>query len=407
MGRSRKRRQRSQAVAASTDRHEVKIARNPHELETLLRQKPSRSGQVVNSETAMQVAAVHACVRLLSESIAMLPIHLHDTSTDVPRIIQGPLDDLVAYEPNPIESPYEFKRALVVSLLTRGDFFALKFNIGNPGGRLIALDPDAIEVEIGTNGRPVYKHQLPNGSVSTYQQKDILHVRGIATDGLRGMSVIRAAAEAIGLSLATEAHGSALFQNGAAPGTIIEHPAALSDTARKHLRESFDVRHAGVDNAFRTMVLEEGMKVSKLGMTSEEVQFIESRKFQRSEIAMFFSVPPHMIGDVERGTSWGSGIEQQGLGFVKYTLRPWLTNIQQALNRDLLTREQRRTQAFKFLTDDLTQADFKTRQEGLRIQYDAGVLTREQWAALEGIQFRGAPIPSGEGAANSNFSEAA
>jgi HK97 family phage portal protein len=248
-------------------------------------------------------------------------------------------------------------------------------------------------------GRIRYTYREANGAETNLPAEQVMHLRGLSTDGIMGMSVIQAAAEAIGLSLRTEEHGARLFSNGAQPGVILKHPLQLSAEGAKKLKASFDEKHSGAGNAHATILLEEGMSVEKIGMTSEESQFLEGRKFQRSEIAMFFGVPPHMIGDVERGTSWGSGIEQQSLGFVTYTLLPWLTNLEEAFARDLIPEADQGRFSYKFSTDALTRADFRTRQEGRKIQFEAGVISPNEWRRSEGLNprdggdvFRAAPI---------------
>jgi HK97 family phage portal protein len=141
------------------------------------------------------------------------------------------------------------------------------------------------------------------------------------------------------------------------------------------------------------MLLEEGLSFEKVTMTSEEAQFIESRKFQRSDIGMFFGVPPHMFGDIERGTSWGSGIEQQGVGFVTYTLLPWLTNIEQGMGLALLNPEERNRLAPNFDTEPLTRADILARSQAHKIWFEAGVLSPDEWRRREGM----GPRPDGRG----------
>jgi len=312
--------------------------------EIILGGRTTNSGARVTADNSLGVAAVYACVRVLAESIAMLPMRLYDRSGAVPTPISGNLlDDLVYIEPNKVDSPFDFKRFLVVCLLLRGNHYALKVLPGTPQMRLVPLHPDLVEPEMDeSSGEILYKYDVGNGFKRIYRQSDIVHTRSLYGDGIKGASVISAAREAIGLGMQAEQYGARLFSNGANPGIVLEHPGQMSTEAAVRLRDSFDERHSGAHNAHRTLLLEEGTKVSKIGMTSDELQFIESRKFQRAEIAMFFGVPPHMIGDIERGTSWGSGIEQQGIGFVTYTLRPWLTNITHAFNRSMLTKAQRR-----------------------------------------------------------------
>ena len=343
------------------------------------------SGASVTPDTAMRVAAVYACVRVLADSIAMLPLRLYREDGATSTVQQGhALDRLVNRRPNAVHTPFDFKRLVVGTLALRGNFYALKHMIGSPTQALIPLHPDRMTVDVdeGTSALS-YSYRAKDGAEKRFTSRDIVHLRGLSSDGIVGMSVIKAAAEAIGLSLTAEKHGGKMLSNGASPGGVLKHPQQLSGEAAKRLRESFDERFAGADNRGRTLLLEEGMTWEKVGMTSEESQFIENRKFQRSEIAMFFGVPPHMIGDVERGTSWGSGIEQQGIGFVTYTLLPWLTNIAQGFERDLIAEPQQDALAFRFETDELVRADFEARQRGLEIQRRNGVISPNEWRRRE------------------------
>lgn len=349
----------------------------------------TKSGAHVTPDTAMTVAAVYACVRVLSESVAMLPLRLYAENADGTAVVaaSNPFDRLVR-RPNPLHTAFDFRRWLVTSIALRGNAYIRKLGAGTSRMSLIPLHPGKMKVNVTDAGIIKYEYAVRPGVTETYPAEQIIHIRGLSTDGVVGLSVIQAAAEAIGVSLRTEEHGARLFSNGAQPGVILKHPAQISGAAAERLKASFDERHSGAGNAHKTLLLEEGMAVEKVGMTSEESQFLESRKFQRSEIAMFFGVPPHMIGDVERGTSWGSGIEQQGLGFVTYTLLPWLTNIEQALERDLLPEADQDRYSFKFQTDALTRADFLTRQQGRKIQHDAGVISPDEWRRSEGMNPR-------------------
>lgn len=358
----------------------------------LARQSLTASGAPVNADTAMRVGAVYACVRVLTDSVAMLPLRLYREAADGTATLENthPLDKLMRRRPHPAYTAFEFKRLLVGCILLRGNFYAIKsFGVANTITALTPLHPDRIEPQWNKAGTAIeYVVRMQGKEPRTYPARDILHIRGFATDGLKGMSVIAAAAQAIGLSLTAEKHGAKMLSGGASPSGVLRHPAQLSPEAAGRLKDSFEAKYSGSENAGSTMLLEEGLTWEKVGMTSEESQFIDQRKFQRSEIAMFFGVPPHMIGDVERGTSWGSGIEHQGIGFVTYTLLPHLTNIVQACERDLIAESDQDSLEFQFQTDTLTRADFLTRQSGRKIQLDSGVINPNEWRRLEGMNPR-------------------
>lgn len=366
-------------------------ASSPADIERLMLRGlgSTRSGARVNPDTAMRVAAVYACVRVLADSIAMLPLRLYRENGDLSEIAKGEyLDRLVSKRPNPLHTPFDFKRFMVACLALRGNAYARKFAIGTPAQALVALHPTRVRVAIDDAGNLRYFYATKPGIEAEIPAREMVHLRALSTDGLMGMSVIQAAAEAIGISLRTEEHGARLFSNGAQTGHVLTHPGRLGKEAQERMAAQLAERHSGAENAHKTLLLEEGMSIEKIGMTSEESQFLESRKFQRSEIAMFFGIPPHMIGDVERGTSWGSGIEQQSLGFVTYTLLPWLTNIAQGLERDLIPLAKQDGYSFRFLVDDLIKADFFTRQQGRKIQYEAGIISQDEWRKSEGMNPR-------------------
>lgn len=369
----------------------TEVARNTQELARLLLSvlgRSTASGVSVTSDSAMRVGAVYACVRVLSDSVAMLPLQLHETGPDGRTKLarEHAVHKLLCVRPNRWQTAFEFWRLAMGHVALRGNFFARIVRRGPTIDALLPLNPDRMRVVQTAAG--VEYHYTVDSRETVYKQADVLHLRGLSTDGLMGLSPIEAAAEAVGLAIRTEQHGAKLFTNGAQPAGVLTHPANLSEEAAKNLTKSFEAAYSGVENAHKTMVLEEGLTWQKLGLTAEESQFIDSRKFQRNEIAMFFGVPPHMIGDIERGTSWGSGIEQQGLGFVTYTLLPYLTNIAQAVARDLLTEAERDRFHAKFDTEALTRADFLTRQQGLQIMRSAGVINANEWRQREGMNPR-------------------
>lgn len=370
----------------------MRVAVTPDQISEMLGGmfRTTASGATVNSATAMQVGAVYACVRVLSDSVAMLPLVLQqtDTSGRTSHAREHPVDRVLRVRPNSWQTPLEFKRMMMGHLALRGNAYAHVVRLGGKVQALIPLHPDQMRVEVETSGALVYRYRAGSDRETIYKQSEIMHLRNLSVDGVRGLSPIDAAREAIGLALQTERHGAKLFSNAATPAGVLKHPAKLSDEAADRLKASFDSRHAGVDNAHKTMLLEEGLTWEKLGLTAEESQFLESRKFQRNEVAMFFGVPPHMIGDIDRGTSWGSGIEQQGLGFVTYTLLPHLTNFAQAVARDLLTEAEQAQYSATFEVEALTRADFLTRQQGLQIMRRSGVINANEWRQREGLNPR-------------------
>jgi HK97 family phage portal protein len=334
-----------------------------------------------------------ACVNILSNSVGLLPARLYRRVGETSEPAEGhPVDRLIRSRPNSRLTAFEYKRLIMVHLLCAGNHYSFIRRVAGEVKELIPFTyPRSMSVSEDADRNVTYEYMRPDGRTVRFEASEILHLRALSTDGLLGLSVISAAAQSIGLALQTERYGARLFKQGASPGVILEHPATLSKEAYERLKQSFDEKYSGAENAHKTILLEEGVKASKIGMTSEESQFLETRKYQASDIARFFGIPPHMIGEIDRGTSWGSGIEQQGIGFVTYTLLPWLTNLAQGFDLALLSPEEQERYFTLFDPEPLTRADFKTRQEGWQIMRSNGVLSANEWRRREGLPPRTDP----------------
>ena len=218
---------------------------------------------------------------------------------------------------------------------------------------------------------------------------DVLHIPGLGFDGLVGYSPIAMAKNAIGMAIACEEYGAKFFANGAAPGGVLEHPGTLKDPQR--IRESWQSTYGGTSNAHRIAVLEEGMKYTPIGISPEQAQFLETRKFQINEIARIFRVPPHMVGDLEKSSF--SNIEQQSLEFVKYTLDPWVIRWEQSIMRTLLSQEEKVQYFVKFNLEGLLRGDYQSRMNGYAIGRQNGWMSANDIRELENLD----RIPAEEG----------
>lgn len=292
------------------------------------------SGKVVNERTAIQTTAVYACVRVLSEAIAALPLHTYRyTSNGKEKAVDHNLYHLLHNEPNPEMTSFVFRETLMGHLLLWGNAYAQIIRDGR--GKVIALYPlmpDKMTVDRNEKGDLIYIY-LKDGMSYVLKSEEVLHIPGLGFDGLVGYSPIAMAKNAIGMAIATEEYGAKFFSNGANPGGVLEHPGVVKDPAR--IRESWNSVYQGSSNAHRVAVLEEGMKFQSIGIPPEQAQFLETRKFQINEIARIYRVPPHMIGDLEKSNF--SNIEQQSLEFVMYTLDPWVIRFEQAIVKSLLS----------------------------------------------------------------------
>lgn len=357
------------------------------------------SGKAVTERSAMQMTAVYSCVRILAEAIAGLPIHLYKYKPDggKEKAIDHPLYLLLHDEPNPEMSSFVFRETLMTHLLLWGNAYAQVIRNGrNEVVALYPLMPNKMTVDRDEHGQLYYEYQRSNdeaptmkGSTVVLKPTDVLHIPGLGFDGLVGYSPIAMAKNAIGMAIACEEYGAKFFANGAAPGGVLEHPGTIKDPQR--VRESWQSTFGGSGNSNKIAVLEEGMKYTPIGISPEQAQFLETRKFQINEIARIFRVPPHMVGDLEKSSF--SNIEQQSLEFVKYTLDPWVIRWEQSIQRTLLTPEEKKSYYVKFNVEGLLRGDYQSRMNGYAIGRQNGWMSANDIRELENLD----RIPAEEG----------
>ena len=349
------------------------------------------SGKTVTERSAMQMTAVYSCVRILSEAVAGLPLHLYKytDSGGKAMALDHPLYHLLHDEPNPEMSSFVFRETLMTHLLLWGNAYAQIIRNGkNEIVALYPLMPNKMPVDRDENGRLYYTYYrgsdeaIKNKDFAvTLQPSDVLHIPGLGFDGLVGYSPIAMAKNAIGMAIACEEYGAKFFANGAAPGGVLEHPGTIKDPQR--VRESWQSTFGGSGNANKIAVLEEGMKYTPIGISPEQAQFLETRKFQINEIARIFRVPPHMVGDLEKSSF--SNIEQQSLEFVKYTLDPWVIRWEQSIQRSLLSRDEKAAYFVKFNLEGLLRGDYQSRMNGYAIGRQNGWMCANDIRELENL----------------------
>ena len=349
------------------------------------------SGKTVNEKTAMQTTAVYACVRILAETIASLPLHTYKyTENGKEKAIEHQIYNLLADEPNPEMTSFVFRETLMSHLLLWGNAYAQIIRDGR--GKVIALYPllpNKMSVNRASNGEIYYiysRYSDENPNIEGYgevylQNHEVLHIPGLGFDGLVGYSPIAMAKNAVGMSIACEEYGASFFANGANPGGVLEHPGVVKDPAR--VRDSWNSVYQGTGNAHKVAVLEEGMKFQSIGIPPEQAQFLETRKFQLNEIARLFRIPPHMVGDLEKSSF--SNIEQQSLEFVKYTLDPWVIRWEQAMKKALLLPSEKKDYFIKFNVDGLLRGDYQSRMNGYSIGRQNGWLSSNDIRELENL----------------------
>ena len=359
----------------------------------------STSGKAVTERSAMQMTAVYSCVRILAEAVAGLPLNLYRYTGDggKEKAIDHPLYLLLHDEPNPEMSSFVFRETLMTHLLLWGNAYAQI--IRNGKGEVIALYPlmpNKMSVDRDSQGQLYYTYQRgmdeairDKNQTVILRPSDVLHIPGLGFDGLVGYSPIAMAKNAIGMAIACEEYGAKFFANGAAPGGVLEHPGTIKDPQR--VRESWQSTFGGSGNANKIAVLEEGMKYTPIGISPEQAQFLETRKFQINEIARIFRVPPHMVGDLEKSSF--SNIEQQSLEFVKYTLEPWVIRWEQSIQRTLLTQAEKSQYFVKFNLEGLLRGDYQSRMNGYATARQNGWMSANDIRELENLD----RIPAEEG----------
>lgn len=360
---------------------------------------PSTSGKNVNEFTAMQTTAVYACVRILSETLAALPLQLYRyTAGGKERVYDHPLYHILHDEPNPEMTSFIFRETLMSHLLIWGNAYAqiIRDRLGRVQG-LYPLRPDKMTVCRDESGQIYYiytKTTDENPAIKPYGQvplrkDEVLHIPGLGFDGLVGYSPIAMARNAVGMTMACEEYGASFFANGASPSGVLEHPGVLKDPAK--VRDSWNAVYQGSANAHKVAVLEEGMKYQQIGIPPEEAQFLETRKFQLNEIARLYRIPPHMIGDLEKSSF--NNIEQQSMEFVKYTLDPWVIRWEQAMQKALFLPEEKKQYFLKFNVNGLMRGDYESRMTGYSIGRQNGWLSANDIREMEDMN----PVPDEEG----------
>ena len=351
----------------------------------------SGSGKSVNARSAIQVSAVYACVRVIAETVASLPLAVYEQDeAGSHKALDHPLYRILHDEPNPEMTSFVWREAMLTHLLLWGNAYSqiLRSGRGNIIG-LYPLLPERMEVDRGDKGGLTYTYTTTNGQTVRLRPEDVLHIPALGFDGVMGHSPIAVERNAVGLAIAAEEFGSKFFGNGATPSGILTHPNTVKNP--KALRESWMEAYGGSSNANRVAILEEGMTFTRISMPNNEAQFLETRKFQVSEICRIYRVPPHMIGDLEHATF--SNIEHQSIDFAVHCIRPWLVRIEQALNRSLFTGREKGRYYCQFNLDGLMRGSYKERMEGYAIARQNGWMSANDIRVLENMN----PIPAKEG----------
>ena len=339
------------------------------------------SGITVTEDTALSITAVYAAVRVIAETVSSLPLKVYaatDRGRDEYRT--SPLWSLVHDTPNSQMSSYTFREVMTGMALTHGNAYAeiVRDGAGRPA-ELWPLLPENVTVHVLADNEIIYLYSGQQGGQVPLDSNQVLHIKNFSTDGIVGKSPIRLAREALGLSVAAEQMGGERFSNASHPGGVLEHPGKLSTEGLENLRKSWEAMHRGVANSSRVAVLEEGMKFHNISIPSDDAQWIETRRFQVSEIARLYRVPPHTIADLDRATY--ANIEAQQLSFYRDTLLPWLSRWEQEIARKLINEKE--GVYVEHVIDGLLRGDTEARYASYKIARDAGILSVNEIRSME------------------------
>lgn len=355
------------------------------------------SSKNVSAESALRTVAVFACVNLIASTIASLPFPVYKrlAGGGKERDYTHPLYDLLHNRPNPEMTSYEWRQCTTGHRELWGNAYSnIEYGSNGRPKALWPLRPDRMVVKRSERtGEIVYVYTMPDGEQRGMLADEVMHLKGFGTDGMMGLSPISMARESLGMGMAAEEYGARFFGNDSRPGGILKAPNKLQPADAKTLKESWESVHGGLQNRHRVAVLENGVEWQQIGIPPRDAQFLELRQFQRSEIPMLFGIPPHMIGDTDKVTSWGSGIEQLSVGFVTYSLRSRLVSFEQRVMLDLMTEAERKTWFVEFLVDGLLRGDAVSRTNALATRKQNGVLNADEWREIENMN----PLPNGEG----------
>jgi HK97 family phage portal protein len=354
--------------------------------------QPAKSGVAVTWKTALQATTALACARVIAEGLAQVPLRVFRSHDGVRTPAEDhPLYGLLGAAPNDWQTSFEFIEQVVMHLVFCGNAFVF---VNRGLGRIIELLPyEPQQVTVKRDGYvSSYEVTTDDGRHIGLSASEMWHLRGPSWNGWLGLEGVRLAREAIGLSLATEEHGARLFSNGAVVGGILSTEQVLNEEQRLALRKSWEARHAGGGNAFKTAVLWGGMKFTSMTAPNDQAQFLETRKFQVEEICRAFRVLPIMVGYSDKTATYASA-EQMFLAHVVHTLSPWCRRIETSIAKNLFSEEERRQGLYaKFMLNGLLRGAAKDRAEFYARMYGIGALNPNEVREYEDMN----PYEGGE-----------
>jgi len=345
------------------------------------------SGKNVTVGSALRLSTVWACVRLLSETIATLPLGFYERNADGSRTIANDhgLYRILHSQPNADMTSVQFWEVVVASMLLWGNAYVEKVKTGT---RIIALNfllPDRMKVSRISDGRLEYRYREINGELRVLQESDMMHIPAFSLDGINGLSPVQMGANVLGGAMSADEASAGVFKNAMKSPGLVTMDAVLKEGQREDIR-----RHVKtVSESGGYMVLEKGASFQQLNMNPDDAELLASRGFNVEELCRWYRVPPFMVGHSEKSTSWGTGIEQQMIGFLTFSLRPWLTRIEQSIKKNLLTPAEQSRYFAEFALEGLLRADSATRAAFYSTMTQNGIYTRDDCREKENLPRRG------------------
>ncbi|MBB3322167.1 phage portal protein [Atlantibacter sp. RC6] len=350
---------------------------------------------VVTDERNMQISTVWACIRLISTVTASLPLDVYETRDDQRKKVAGthPLAKLLRFRPNNFMTALEFREAMTMQLCAYGNAYAHVER--NSVGDVISMVPlmsANMEVRLSDNGKNIIYRYRRDTEYADFSQKEIFHLKGFGFNGLTGLSPLAFSAKSAGVAIAMEDNQREFFANGAkSPQILMTDGKVLTKEQRGQLEENFK-EIAGGPVKKRLWILESGFTTQAIGVSPQDSEILAARKFQVAELARFYGVPPHLVGDVEKTTSWGSGIEQQNLGFLQYTLKPYLDRWEYSIERWLVKESEQGVIHAEHNLDGLLRGDSTSRASFMQIMVNTGIRTVNEVRRLDNLP----PLPGGD-----------
>lgn len=343
------------------------------------------TAKAVTEDTALQISAVWACTRIIAETIGSLPLNVYQKTNEG----REKADDLtlirvLTEQPNARMTSQEWRETMALNLVLHGNCYSVIDR--NVKGQVVSLWPlpaEQVRVDVLPDGEPVYYYEDDKG-YSAYSEKSILHIK-LFGNGMIGLSPLAYARNTIGLASAAEDYSHRFYINGGKPSGVLTMDQILNTEQRAAIRANFSSMFEGSENSHRMMLLEAGAKYQQIQMNPDDLQMIQTRRFQLEDIARFFGVPSFLINDTEKTTTWGSGIEQMMIGFYQLNLRPYLSRFEQAMMKKLLTPQQRSKYTIEFNFEGLLRADSKGRSEYYSTMVNNGIMTRNEVRKRENL----------------------